>query len=241
MRIIEISIKLGETVNLGNYSNYRPEISATAEIGLGENVGREMTRLTRLVQEQLEEMVDDALEQAEMEPKYTSRLFGVRINRLRGVVVVYDKRLTLPEQETWRDKDHWKRVDGLGHFMRLDSAVAAANEVRNRTGFIECFAERQEQFDELPDLPDPGPAPQWYVKELQDGLRKLNIPSATWEQVGDLNHVTTDYLDKFYTWYHRDYPSHISTSRMVDMFIAGETPWANAVVAPAPDEADEEE
>ena len=143
MRITTIAIKLGETVNLGNYSNYRPEISATAEIGLGENVEREMTRLTRLVQEQLEDLVDDALEQAEMEPKYTSQLFGVRINRLRGAVVVYDKRLTLPEQETWRDKDRWERETGLGHFiMRFGigrgSSSALPSARSNLTNCLTC-------------------------------------------------------------------------------------------------------
>lgn len=240
MRITTIAIKLGETVNLGNYSNYRPEISATAEIGLGENVEREMTRLTRVVQEQLEDLVDDALEQAEMEPKYTSQLFGVRINRLRGAVVVYDKRLTLPEQETWRDKDRWERETGLGHFMRLDSAVAAANEVRNRTGFIECFAERQEQFDELPDLPDPGPEPLWYVKKLQSGLTALSIPKEAWDGAASLPHVDVTYLDNFYQWYRRS-PRYLTTERMVEMFIAGETPWANAAATPTPDDSDEEE
>lgn len=198
MRITTIAIKLGETVNLGNYSNYRPEISATAEIGLGENVEREMTRLTRVVQEQLEDLVDDALERAEMEPKYTSQLFGVRINRLRGAVVVYDKRLTLPEQETWRDKDRWERETGLGHFMRLDSAVAAANEVRNRTGFIECFAERQEQFDELPGLPDLGPEPLWSQKGLREWLERIRTPETEWDTLAALPHVTPEHIQAVY-------------------------------------------
>ncbi len=240
MRIVEISIKLGETVNLGNYSNYRPEISARAEIGLGESADREMTRLTRLVQEQLEEMVDDALEQAEMEPKYTSQLFGVRINRLRGVVVVYDKRLTLPEQETWRDKDHWKRVDGLGHFMRLDSASFAADQIWMEQGYTAHVIERQEQFDELPGLPDPGPEPLWFAKKLRSALTGLNISSDAWEQVAHLSHVDMAYLDNFYQWYRRS-SRYLTTERMVEMFIAGGKPWENAAATPTPDDSDEEE
>lgn len=240
MRITTIAIKLGETVNLGNYSNYRPEISATAEIGLGENVEREMTRLTRLVQEQLEEMVDDALEQAEMEPKYTSRLFGVRINRLRGVVVVYDKQLKLPEQETWRDKDRWERESGLGHFMRLDSASFAADQIWMEQGYTAHVIERQEQFDELPGLPDPGPDPLWYVKKLQSGLTALSIPKEAWDGAASLPHVDVTYLDNFYQWYRRS-PRYLTTERMVEMFIAGETPWANAAATPTPDDSDEEE
>lgn len=93
-----------------------------------------MARLTRVVQEQLEDLVDDALEQAEVEPKYTPSLFGVRINRPRGVVVVYEKRLKLPEQQTWRDKDRWERVDGSAHFMRQHSAIDAAVDISQQQG-----------------------------------------------------------------------------------------------------------
>lgn len=240
MRITTITIKLGETVNLGNYSNFRPEISATAEIGLGEDVDREMVRLTRVVQEQLEDLVDDALEQAEMEPKYTPSLFGVRINKLRGVVVVFDKRLKLPEQQTWRDKDRWEWVDGSAHFMRQHSAMDAAVDISQQQGLSFHFIGNQAHLDRLPGLPDPGAEPLWYTKELQPGLTALHIPQEIWEQVGDLPHVDAVYLREFYDWYRRS-SRYLTNERIVEMLLAGETPWNNAAAAPAPDDLDEEE
>lgn len=198
MRITTITIKLGETVNLGNYSNFRPEISATAEIGLGESVDREMARLTRVVEEQLADLVDDALEQAEMEPKYATSLFGVRINKLRGVVVVFDKRLKLPEQATWRDKDRWERVDGAAHFMRQHPAIDAAADISQQQGLSFRFIGNQEHLDRLPGLPDPGPEPLWSQKGLREWLERIRTPETEWDMLAALPHVTPGYIQQVY-------------------------------------------
>ena len=196
MRITEISIRLGETVNLGNYSNYRPEIAATAEITPVENANRAMEQLTYELQSRLADLVDDALEQAEMEPKYASRLFGVRINRLRGVVLVFEKGLKLPEAKTWRDKDTWERESGLSHYMRQDTAMAAGERIEAQgIGELALYLiEHQEDMDVLPELPDPGPEPLWSQKGLREWLLRIFTPEAEWDMLAALPHVTPDHI-----------------------------------------------
>lgn len=194
MRITEITVKLGETVNLGNYSNFRPEISIVAEVGLGENPNRTIEQLTRTVQEQLADLVDGALEQAEMEPKYTSRLFGVRVNRARGVVLVFEKGLKLPEEKNWRDEDKWERESGLNHYLRLDSAMYAAERLEQRLGLALHLIEYQDQFADLPGLPDPGPEPLWSQKGLKTWLERIFTPQTEWDMLAALPHVTPDHI-----------------------------------------------
>lgn len=196
MKITEITVKLGETVNLGNYSNYRPEISATAEIAHRENANRVMEQLTYELQSRLADLVDDALEQAEMEPKYASRLFGVRINRLRGVVLVFEKGLKLPEAKTWRDKDTWERESGLSHYMRQDTAMAAGERIEAQgIGELALYLiEHQEDMDVLPELPDPGPEPLWSQKGLREWLLRIFTPEAEWDMLAALPHVTPDHI-----------------------------------------------
>ena len=80
----------------------------------------------------------------------------------------------------------------------------------------------------------------WYVKKLQSGLTALSIPKEAWDGAASLPHVDVTYLDNFYQWYRRS-PRYLTTERMVEMFIAGETPWANAAATPTPDDSDEEE
>lgn len=198
MRITEITVKLGETVNLGNYSNYRPEISVTAEMGLGENPARSMEQLIRTVQAQLADVVDEALEQSEMEPKYASCLFGVRVNRARGVVVVFEKGLKLPEAKTWRDKDTWERESGLSHFMRRDTAMAEAERVEQGQGLPLYLIEYQDDMDALPGLPDPGLEPLWSQKGLGKWLERLQVPEAEWDMLAALPHVTPEYINAVY-------------------------------------------
>lgn len=217
MRITTIAIKLGETVNLGNYSNYRPEISATAEIAHGENASRVMELLTYKLQSRLADLVDDALEQAEMEPKYASRLFGVRINRLRGVVLVFEKGLKLPEAKTWRDADRWERPDGLSHHMRQDTAMAAAEriEAQGDGGIALYLIEHQEDMDVLPELPDPGPEPLWSQKGLTDWLERLRVPESEWDMLAALPHVTPEHIQLVY----RNSP-HSTWDRLKDAILA---------------------
>lgn len=198
MKITEISVRLGETVNLGNYSNFRPEISATAELGLGENPNRAIEQLTRTVQEQLAELVDDALEQAEMDPKYASRVFRVRINYLRGVVVVFEKGLKLPEEKTWRDTDKWEQESGLSHYMRQDTAMVLAERVEQSQGLSLYLIEYQEDMDTLPSLPDPGPEPLWSKRGLKTWLERLSVPESEWDMLAALPHVTPEHINAIY-------------------------------------------
>jgi hypothetical protein len=198
MRITEISIKLGETVNLGNYSNFRPEIGAKAEVEIWENPRVVFARLAANLQTQLADLIDEALEMAEMEPKYATNLFGIRINRPRGVVVVVKKGLDLPVEKTWRDRDNWQREPGLSHFIRADTAMPAAEKIEASQGLELFLIESLDDVAELPALPDPGPEPLWSQKELKPMLERLEVPEDDWELLAGLPHVTAEYLRGFY-------------------------------------------
>lgn len=226
MRITELTVKLGETVNLGDYSNFRPEITATAELFPGDNVDRYMATLIRTVEDQLADLVDTALERAEKEPKYASHLFGMRVNQLRGVVVVFKKGLKLPEEKSWRDKDSWERVDGYSCPMRLDTVMAGADRVEKERGLTLYLIEWQVDMDTLPGLPDPGPEPLWSQKGLKRWFEQIDVPESEWDMLAALPHVTPEHIQAVY------HKSRYSTyDKLKDDILAG----------PVAQSADEEE
>lgn len=229
MRITELTVKLGETVNLGDYSSFRPEISATVEIYPGDNVDRSMRILIRTVEEQLADLVDDALERAEKEPKYADFLFGIRVNHLRQAVVVYKKGLKLPDEKSWRDKDSWERVAGYSCPMRLDTVMGAAERVEKERGLALHLIEWQEDMDTLPGLPDPGPEPLWSQKGLKRWFEQIGVPESEWDMLAALPHVTPEHIQAVYHSRLR----YSTYDKLMDGILAG--PMAQA------DSADEEE
>lgn len=55
MKITKISYSLDATVNMGDYENYRPNVSAEANLEAGESPIEAMAELKRFVQTQLME------------------------------------------------------------------------------------------------------------------------------------------------------------------------------------------
>ena len=236
MRITEISIRIGETVNLGDYSNFRPEIGVTATIEPFDEPDEVFAELTDDLARRLGVMVDDALEQAGRQPKYTTELYKVRLSELRQVVVIARRGIDLPQENNWRDKDHWLAIgDGdLPLYMRFETAQKAATAAAMQNLYGILVVRHPDELTLLPPLPDPGLEPSWSIKKLASGLTALRIPKEAWEQVGELPHVDVAYLDNFYAWYRRT-SRYLRDEQMVDMFLAGDTPWANAA-ASQPDE-----
>lgn len=243
MLVTEITVRIHETANLGNYSNFKPEIELRASLDATDDTSLVLGQLIGQAMEEIAILVDDALERNGQPPKYEETLYKVRYSDLRRCVALYRLGIDLPKETNWRDADAW-HIDHDGDYpgkMRFQTAQKLAYELRRTKDFPIFIINEVDALVSLPPLPDPGPAPQWYVKGLRDGLRKLNIPSDTWERVGDLNHMTAEYLDNFYVWYRHSYPRSMSTSQMVEFVIAGGKPWENADVTPEPDDFDEEE
>lgn len=54
-------------------------------------------------------------------------------------------------------------------------------------------------MSQIPPLPDPGPEPIWYTKNLGAGFRQLRITDeAICAELGELEHVTREYLNALY-------------------------------------------
>lgn len=199
MRITEISIQLGETVNLGDYSNFRPEIGMTATIEPFDEADEVFAELADEMFGKLGAMVDDALELAGREPKYTAELYQVRFSELRQYVVIARKGLALPQDENWRDKDRWLALDGdQPAHMRFETAqkLATAAAVQKLYGIL--VARYPLDLTLLPALPDPGPEPLWSKKGLKSWLERIFVPQTEWDMLAALPHVTPEYIQLVY-------------------------------------------
>lgn len=199
MRIVEISIKLGETVNLGDYSNFRPEIGAAAVVEPGEDPDEVFAELLGMLKGELSELVDDELERAGRTPKYTADLYKAKYSDVRRCIVVYRRAFDLPVEKTWRDKDLWLPVDNdLPHVMRYLTANKAAVAAADKMGYELIFVRAPETLASLPPLPDPGPEPLWSQKGLKSWLERLEVPQAEWDMLAALPHVTPEHIQAVY-------------------------------------------
>lgn len=236
MRITEISIKLGSTVNLGDYNNTRPEVGAKAAVEAFDDPDKVYAELASFLEERMAHLVDDELERAGRDPRYAMPLYRARYSDLRQCVVVSRHDIELPQEKNWKESDRWHSVGtDLPYRMRYDTAHKAAVAAAQEKGYSLFYIHFPADLAELYPLPDPGEPPQWHVKKLRSGLAALHIPEEVWEQVADLPHVDVAYLDNFYGWYRRS-SRYLTIERLVAMLIAGETPWEGAAASQAEDE-----
>lgn len=220
MRITEISIKLGETVNLGDYSNFRPEIGATAVVEPFNDPDEAFAELTDTLMGQLSQLVDDELERAGRTPKYTAELYGARYSDVRKCIVVYRRAFNLPAEKSWRDKDLWLPVDNdLPREMRYLTANKAAVAAAAEKGYETVFVHAPADLANLPALPDPGPQPLWSQKDLQDWLVRIDVPEDEWEMLAALPHVTREHIQAVY----RNSP-HSTYDKLKDGILAAPPP-----------------
>lgn len=228
MRITEISIRLGETVNLGDYSNFRPEIGATAVLGPFNDPDEAFAELTETLMGQLSQLVDDELERAGRTPKYAADLYEARYNETRKCVVVYRQAFTLPVEKTWRDRDSWLRVDSdLPSTMRYPTANKAAVAAAAEKGYDLLYIHIPAELSDLPPLPDPGPEPLWSQKGLKEWLTRIQTPETEWDMLAALPHVTPEHIQAVY----RNSP-YATYDKLKDAILALPTP------PPAVDEDD---
>lgn len=233
MRITEISIKLGATINLGDYNNSRPEVGARAVVEPFDDADEVFAELGAFLEERLAKMVDDDLERVGQEPRYDHNLYQVRYSELRGCVVVAAAGIELPKESDWKNKDSWTQVDTkLPYRMRYDTAQDAAIAYAKSTGMGLYYVHQAPDLDELPGLPDPGPEPSWSAKHLRSHLASLRIPEELWSELADLEFVDQEYLLLLYNYV--DY-RHAVEDR-ISIIRAGGTPWLEAKVVAEPDD-----
>ncbi len=216
MRITEISIRLGETVNLGDYSNFRPEIGATAVVGPFDDPDEAFAELTDALMDQLSQLVDDELERAGRTPKYTAELYEARYSEARKCIVVYRQDIALPVEKNWRDGDRWHQADtDLPRKMRYLTASKVAVAAAAKYGYEVLFIHTPDALATLPLLPDPGPEPLWSQKGLVDWFERIQVPQDEWDMLAALPHVTAEHIQLVY----RNSP-HSTWDRLKDAILA---------------------
>ncbi len=239
MRIIEISLKLGATVNLGDYNNFRPEIGGKAVVEPFDDPDEVYAKLEEQLAAQLARMVDDELERAGQTPRYATDLYTAQYSDLRQCVVVARAGVDLPVEKNWRDRDEWSRVShDLPRRMRIDTARKAV--IGFGKDYPLHFIHESYQLADLPPLPDPGPEPLWSQKGLKSWLERLEVPQAEWDMLAALPHVTSGHIEKVY----RSSP-FMTYGKLKDSILAAPPPKASEDDLPEngrfPDSWDEEE
>lgn len=116
MQIELIEFEFGLTQNVGDYSNVRPSLKLVARLTEDDDPKAAIDELTSQAIDRVWAIVDDELEQAGREVKYSlEQLYKVRYSSLRQCVVLFPASMKLPEEKTWRETDHWGRP---GHVDR---------------------------------------------------------------------------------------------------------------------------
>lgn len=199
MHVKQITVKLGMTQNLGDYSNCRPEIEIVAHLNDGERPDVVIDGLLMTAHQRLTDMVDTELEAAGREPKYfPGQRYCVAYNNARQCIVLYRQGLAVPDESNWKYSDSWRRADSAPLAMRPNTASRIADALSEKTGYAVWIVEDAEGFSDIPSLPIDGPEPAWHSKKLEARLRRLDIPEEHWDEVALLEHVDNRYLDLLY-------------------------------------------
>ncbi|MCB8988967.1 MAG: hypothetical protein H6661_14595 [Ardenticatenaceae bacterium] len=199
MQITEITVKMGMTQNLGDYTNCRPEIELRATLNEDDDPDIELNDLVAETRRRLHAVVDDELEAAGREVKYfVGPLFRTVYSDVRQVIVVRLDKVELPAESNWKFRDEWRHDHRFPVRMRLKTAELAADALRDEKGYPVFIATTPSaDLQLLPPLPDVDPEPAWHAKGLRHALLNLRLPEEHWN-VAELDHVDEDYLRRLY-------------------------------------------
>lgn len=199
MQITEISIRLGMTQNLGDYTNCRPEVELRAQLDPSDNHHTALDALIETAAACLHAIVDNELELAGKPPKYfNGDLYRLRYSTLRQVVVAVRVGVDLPQESNWKENDNWRTdyFSGVPQEMRLEAAQRYLAAQANNMGYTAVTIHTEDDLQQLPPLPNPGPEPVWSQKGLARHFERLAIRDKDmWEALAVLEHVTADYLE----------------------------------------------
>lgn len=199
MQIEVIEFEFGMTQNLGDYTNVRPSLKLVARLVEGDDYNEAIGELTRQAIDNVHDIVDDELEQAGRQIKYSFvQLYQVRRSDIRKCTVLFPANTTLPDERTWRDKDYWSRpsVDrDHPDRMRIQLAQVVAMTDAETSG-CELFFCTDGNLTVIPPLPDPGPEPLWHQKGLEQDFKAMRIGAELWEELAGLDWVTSSYTSE---------------------------------------------
>ncbi|MCB8988059.1 MAG: hypothetical protein H6661_09970 [Ardenticatenaceae bacterium] len=239
MQITEITVKMGMTQNLGDYTNCRPEIELRATLNEGDDPDAALGQLIADTRQQLHDVVDDELEAARLDVKYfTGPLFETAYSDVRQVIVILRYGQELPAEKNWKFRDEWRHDHRFPVRMRLKTAELAADALMSRTGYPVFIATTPSvDLQLLPPLPDAGPEPAWHAKGLRNALQALRLPEEHWN-LAELAHVDEDYARHLYRTNLEQEPLAVRLA-----VIGGNLPWPEDPPEDVPmdDEWDEEE
>lgn len=144
MKIIEISIKLGQTFNLGNYSNVRPEIELTADPDETDTLDQVLDDLTARARQFIHDEIDRALEDNGKPPQFYA---GPRYGLL---LAHHEKVAVLVPADIDRDAD-WLAFWSMNFFdRRLETVLDLfATDYQTQYDLVDC---RNGDLSKLPDL-----------------------------------------------------------------------------------------
>lgn len=201
----KVTLGYGMTVNVGDYTNVRPEMKIEMDVPPGENIQDFIEDQMDLLISAVHAIADDELEAHGQTARYCGQaLYEVRINNERRCIVTYPAGVTLPEDRNWKTRDHWH---GVHHYtgrdypgrMRRHTAAELVDAVHaNNPDYLIVFFVGEPS--DLPPLPNPGPEPLWHQKDLSNYLHPayLDIPEDQWETVAGLDYVDKNYLSRVY-------------------------------------------
>lgn len=173
MNVTTVTVSYGLTVNLGDYSNVRPEVSLTAELGPRESADDILADLLQEARMQVEYVADEALEQHDQVARYSSepryKLIRSLIGGWRhGERVIDPPVIAIVPAGTKPPDGYTGLIDGDG------ARLAHAQQIAERramdaadTVILDCTDGNLERLPKLPEL-DPEPAPPNNSGELDD-------------------------------------------------------------------------
>jgi hypothetical protein len=202
----KVTLGYGMTVNVGDYTNVRPEMRVEMDVPPGEHVQDFIEEQMDLLISAVHAIADDELEAHGRTARYCGdTLYEVRRNDDRQCIIALPSGFDLPEESSWKTRDRWH---GVSHYtgrdypgrMRRHTAAELLEVVRTHYPDYAVVFSTMGDLSDLPPLPDPGPEPMWHKKNLEDylGRRYLNIPEDDWDAVGALDYVDKDYLSRVY-------------------------------------------
>lgn len=195
MQITQVTVSYARTESLSNYCNIKPGITLTATLQEGDDPGMVEEDLIETAQTTVHDLIDTAREADGLSPKYyRGKLHRVYRNDDRRCIVVVSNNTQPKTEDNWKYNDYWYAVSVSVRPVRAWE-VAIGEAAQHNFALVDCA---DGDSSKIPALPDAGPAPAWHTKGLARLFKNLRIDESFWDELGQLEHVTADYLQGLY-------------------------------------------
>lgn len=222
MQITQVTVSYARTESLSNYCNIKPGITLTATLQERDDPSVVEEELMETAQNTVHDLIDTAREADGLSPKYyRGKLHRVYRNEDRRCIVVVPNNTPFEREDNWKYRDHWYAVSVPVTPIRAWE-VATSEAIQYGFALVDCG---DGDLSKIPALPDAGPAPAWHEKGLIYWFKNMGIDESFWDELGQLEHVTIDYLRGLY---YNDAERKLPTRELVDLVRHNE-PWPTAL------------